>query len=328
MAFLQNIDKKNLLMTQPPSKVFITGGAGFIGSNVARYFLDFLERSYPVVVFDNLSTGFIQNLPSSPNLQFIKGDIRDKELLATSMEGCEAVLHLAAAVGNIRSIENPNEDSEINVLGTLNVLNAARHTGIRKIVYSSSAAIFGEPKNLPIDEEHPLAPDSPYGVSKLGGELHCLCYAKLYEMDIVCLRYFNVYGPNQRYDAYGNVIPIFATKKINKEPLTIYGDGEQTRDFVHVSDVAQANFLGATCPNVGGTYNIGSGQSITINQLAMMMNEIGDQKPVPIQYTNARKGEVKHSLADIQKAKKVLGYLPSSDLESGLKDYFEWMQSL
>lgn len=312
-------------MTAQPSKVFITGGAGFIGSNVARYFL---ERNHEVVIFDNLSTGYRQNIPSSAKLQFIQGDIRNKELLTQSMKGCEAILHLAAAVGNVRSIENMAEDSEINVLGTIHVLNAARFLGICKIVYSSSAAIFGEPQKLPIDEGHPTAPDSPYGVSKLAGELHSLCYAKLYGMDIVCLRYFNAYGPNQRYDAYGNVIPIFATKKLKKEPLIIYGDGEQTRDFVHVRDVAQANFLAATRPNVGGVYNIGSGQSITINQLAGRINETGGRPAVPIKHQSPRKGEVKHSLANIQKAKKLLGYDPSTDLTTGLADYCKWMASL
>ncbi|OGQ05146.1 MAG: epimerase [Deltaproteobacteria bacterium RIFCSPLOWO2_01_44_7] len=312
-------------MNPSPSKVFITGGAGFIGSNVAKYFL---ERNHSVVIFDNLSTGYMQNIPSFLNVQFVKGDIRDKELLTKSMAGCEAVLHLAAAVGNIRSIENTVEDSEINVLGTLHVLDVARHIGIRKIVYSSSAAIFGELKRLPIDEEHPTTPDSPYGVSKLAGELHCLCYAKLYGMDIVCLRYFNVYGPNQCYDAYGNVIPIFSTRKLKGEPFVIYGDGEQTRDFVHVFDIAQANYLGTTLSNVGGIYNVGAGQSITINQLADMMNEIGDQKPVPIQHVPARKGEVKHSLATIEKAKKILGYQPTQTIQAGLKGYWEWIQSV
>lgn len=312
-------------MTAFPLKAFITGGAGFIGSNVAQYFL---ERKHQIVIFDNLSTGYTENIPSSPNVTFIKGDIRQLPPLLEAMKDCSVVMHLAAAVGNIRSIENSKEDSEINILGTLNVLNAARTLGIRKLVYSSSAAIFGEPKKLPIDEEHPLAPDSPYGVSKLGGELHCLCYAKLYEMDIICLRYFNVYGPNQRFDAYGNVIPIFSTRKLKGQPFMIYGDGEQTRDFVHVADVAQVNYLGATRPNVGGTYNIGSGQSITINQLVNMMNELDDQNPAPIQRIDARKGEVKHSLANIQKAKAILGYEPSNNLKIGLNDYYKWMKSL
>lgn len=311
-------------MTAQPTKVFITGGAGFIGSNVARYFL---ERNHDVVLFDNLSTGYKQNVPSAPPLRFMEGDIRNQELLIQSMQGCEAVLHLAAAVGNVRSIENTLEDSEINVLGTLNVLNAARQNNIRKIVYSSSAAIFGEPKRLPIEEEHPTAPDSPYGVSKLAGELHCLCYAKLYAMDIVCLRYFNVYGPNQRYDAYGNVIPIFSTRKLKGQPLTIYGDGEQTRDFVHVFDVAQANYLGATLPNVGGVYNIGTGETITINTLAELFNQLEGRPPVEILHQPPRKGEVKHSRATIQKAKTILGYQPTQTIQTGLKGYWEWIQS-
>lgn len=313
------------MRTRPPAKVLITGGAGFIGSNVASYFL---ERNHSVVIFDNLSTGFRQNIPSSPNLRFIEGDIRNKELLTQSMQGCEAVLHLAAAVGNVRSIENTWEDSEINVLGTLNVLDAARQLGIRKIVYSSSAAIFGEPKKLPIDEEHPTTPDSPYGVSKLSGELHCLCYAKLYEMDIVCLRYFNVYGPNQRYDAYGNVIPIFSTRKLQRKPLIIYGNGEQTRDFIYVFDVAQANYLGATFPNVGGTYNIGTGETITINRLTELFNQLDGHQPVEVLYHAPRKGEVKHSRANIQKAKTILGFEATQTIEKGLKGYWEWIQSV
>lgn len=312
-------------MTAQPSKVFITGGAGFIGSNVTRYFL---ERNHEVVIFDNLSTGYRQNIPSSAKLQFIQGDVRNQGLLTQSMKGCGAVLHLAAAVGNVRSIENTLEDSEINVLGTIHVLNAARHNNIRKMVYSSSAAIFGEPQKLPIDEGHPTAPDSPYGVSKLAGELHCLCYAKLYEIDIVCLRYFNVYGPNQRYDAYGNVIPIFSTRKLKGQSLTIYGDGEQTRDFVHVFDVAQANYLGATLPNVGGSYNIGTGEVLTINRLAELFNQLDSRPPVEVLHQLPRKGEVKHSRASIQKAKSILGFTPTQTIQTGLKGYWEWIQSV
>lgn len=306
-------------------KVLITGGAGFIGSNLAKYFL---KKGVAVVVLDNLSTGYRENVPNHRDLIFIEGDILDTKVLEHAISGCDRVCHLAAAVGNVRSIETPAQDSNINVLGTLGVLEAARKAGIRKFVYSSSAAIFGEPVVLPLGEEHPLSPDSPYGVSKLAGELHARCYAKLYDMDVICLRYFNVYGPNQRYDAYGNVIPIFATKKRNGEPFTIYGDGEQTRDFVHVDDVAQANFLAATRPNVGGTYNIGSGRSITVNQLANIMNEASEEGAVKVKYMDARKGEVKHSLANIEKARKKLGYTPARELESGLADYMKWMRTL
>lgn len=303
-------------------KVLITGGAGFIGSNLSRYFL---ERGFEVAVLDNLSTGFRENLPNHPKFQFIEGDIRDEEILISALSGCDRICHLAAAVGNVRSIEKTVEDSEINVLGTLNVLEAARKNKINKIVYSSSAAIFGEPQKLPMDEEHPFSPDSPYGVSKLAGELQARCFAKLYGMDIICLRYFNVYGPNQRCDAYGNVIPIFSTQKIRGKPMIIYGDGEQTRDFVHVEDIAQANFLGATRPNVGGTYNIGSGYAITINELTKLFNETTGGKPVPVEYISPRKGEVKHSLAKIEKAKKVLGYSPKYTIHIGLKGYWQWI---
>lgn len=303
-------------------KAFITGGAGFIGSNIAKYFLN---RGWEVVLFDNLSTGYRENIPDDARVTFVEGDVLDAAAVAKAVRGSDAVLHLAASVGNLRSIENPQKDSQINVQGTLNVLAAARSQQIPKFVYSSSAGIFGELKKLPIDEEHPLAPDSFYGVSKLAGELHALCYAKLYGMDVVCLRYFNVYGPNQRYDAYGNVIPIFATRKLKNEPLTIYGDGSQTRDFVHVEDVAQANFLAAATKNATGAYNIGSGTAITINQLAQWMDEIaGTGKPH--QYEAPRKGEVRDSLADIRKAQKILGFKPVREMKAGLKGYWEWVR--
>lgn len=306
-------------------RILITGGAGFIGSNIA---MRFLENQHAVVVFDNLTTGYRENIPRSPKLEFIEGDIRNLELLQASIKGCQIVIHAAASVGNVRSLEHPQKDSDINVLGTLNVLEASKKEGVQKFVYSSSAGIFGELKKLPIDEDHPIAPDSPYGVSKLAGELHCLCYAKLYGLDTVCLRYFNVYGPNQRYDAYGNVIPIFATRKMKREPLLIYGDGEQTRDFVHVYDVAQANYLAATKGSAHGAYNIGSGKATTINQLAEWLNETGGGAKAPVHRVAPRKGEVKHSVASIEKAKKQLGYQPALGLQEGLKGYWKWINSL
>ncbi|MDO8527702.1 MAG: SDR family oxidoreductase [Deltaproteobacteria bacterium] len=306
-------------------KVFITGGAGFIGSNVIRYFID---RNHEVVVLDNLSSGYLENIPKSPKVRFIEGDIRDKEILNKSMPGCDAVVHLAASVGNARSIENPNLDSEINVIGTLNILETARKNDIQKVVYSSSAAIFGEPQQLPIDETHRFAPDTPYGVSKLAGELQALSYAKLYGMDCVALRYFNVYGPNQRFDAYGNVIPIFATLKLKRESLTVFGDGEQTRDFVHVADIAQANYLGATQTKVTGAYNIGSGERITLNQLTQLFNELEGVPTSPVVYAPPRKGDVRHSLANIEKAKTNLGFKPTKKIGDGLKEYWNWIISL
>lgn len=306
-------------------KALITGGAGFIGSNVAKYFL---EEGYEVVLLDNLSTGCRENIPQSPKARFIEGDILDSAILQKAARDCKVVLHLAASVGNQRAIENPSQDSQVNVVGTLNVLEAARKEGIKKVVYSSSAGIFGELKTLPINEDHPKDPDTPYGVSKLAGELQGLCYGKLYGIDFVALRYFNVYGPGQRYDAYGNVIPIFATRRLKKEPFTIYGDGEQTRDFVHVGDVAQANFLAATKPAVGGVYNIGSATTITINKLASLMNEVSGPPHSPVKYAPVRKGDVRHSLADITKAKTRLGFQPRFSLEKDLKNYWEWVVSV
>ncbi|MCL0086441.1 SDR family NAD(P)-dependent oxidoreductase, partial [Thermodesulfovibrionales bacterium] len=182
-------------------KTLVTGGAGFIGSNIVRLLL---EEGHKVTVIDNLSTGYRCNLTPFSEVHFIEGDIRDPETVREAIAGAEVVFHLAASVGNVRSIEHPIEDSEINVIGTLQILEAARQHGVRKIVFSSSAGIFGELKTLPIKEDHPLEPDSPYGASKLAAEKLCLAYSKLYDMEVVCLRYFNVYGINQRYDAYGN----------------------------------------------------------------------------------------------------------------------------
>ncbi len=241
------------------------------------------------------------------------------------MEGAKAVFHLAASVGNKRSIENPIEDSEINVLGTLNVLEGARHCGVRKVVFSSSAGIFGELKTLPIKEDHPVEPDSPYGASKLCAEKMCLAYAKLYGLEVACLRYFNVYGPHQRYDAYGNVIPIFANNVLRGTPLTIYGDGEQTRDFVSVHDVARANVDTAMTEEATGVFNLGSGTRISINNLAEM---VADAAGLQLDKMHAppRKGDVRDSLADISRARRIFGFTPKVDLHTGLVEYVAWLR--
>jgi UDP-glucose 4-epimerase len=281
------------------------------------------EKGDQVVVLDNLSSGFRQNLDPFADVILIEGDIRDKAIVAQAVEGCEVIFHLAASVGNTRSIENPILDSEINVIGTLQILEAARKHRVRKIVFSSSAGIFGELKTLPIREDHPVEPDSPYGASKLAAEKLCLAYSKLYDIEAICLRYFNVYGQNQRYDAYGNVIPKFAHLMLHAETLTIYGDGEQTRDFVNVRDVAQANYLAAQVRNVSGAFNTGSATSVTINELVKLMREASNIEP-QVTFGPVRKGDVRHSLADISAAKAAFGYDPHVTLEDGLAEYFQW----
>lgn len=302
-------------------KALVTGGAGFIASNIVKLLV---EEGHEVVVLDNLLSGYRSNLDPYPQVQFMLGDVRDPQAVAEAARGAEVIFHLAASVGNTRSIEHPIEDSEINVLGTLRVLEAARHGGARKVVFSSSAGIFGELKTLPIREDHPVEPDSPYGASKLGAEKLCLAYAKLYPtLECVCLRYFNVYGVNQRYDAYGNVIPIFAHRLLHGSALTIYGDGEQTRDFVNVRDVAQANYRAAMATGVSGAFNIASGARITINRLAALMGEASGIEPA-IQYGPPRKGDVRHSLADIAAARAAFGYDPVVGLQEGLTEYMAW----
>jgi nucleoside-diphosphate-sugar epimerase len=227
-------------------------------------------------------------------------------------------------VGNKRSLDYPALDASINVLGTLNVLEAARRQAIKRVVFSSSAGIFGELKTLPIAEDHPQDPDSPYGVSKLAAEKMCLVYNKVYGMHNICLRYFNVFGPQQRYDAYGNVIPIFARRALKNEALTIYGDGEQTRDFVNVGDVAAANIQAALTPGVQGVFNIGSGTRITINELVRLIQEAAGRQ-VGVTHAAPRPGDVRDSLADIRAAKAAFGFTPQVAFAQGLAEYWRWI---
>jgi UDP-glucose 4-epimerase len=305
-------------------KILVTGGAGFIGSNIVRLLI---EEGHEVMVLDNLLSGHMENLIPFPQAKFIKGDIRDAEQVEQAVKGAEVIFHLAASVGNKRSIEHPLDDSDINVMGTLRILDTARRHGVRKVVISSSAGIFGELKTLPIREDHPIEPISPYGASKLAAEKHGLAYSYLYDMDVVALRYFNVYGVNQRYDAYGNVIPIFAYRILRGEPITIFGDGEQTRDFINVRDVAQANYKAAMAEGVSGAFNLGSATSVTINHLADMLCEAAGLEP-QIQYGPPRPGDVRDSLADISAANTAFGFTPSVTLDQGLPEYIRWARGV
>jgi len=302
-------------------RALVTGGAGFIGSNIVRRLL---ELGHEPVVLDDVSSGYRENLV--PGVAFIEGDVRHGGTVGEAMRGCEVALHLAASVGNARSIADPQTDSAINVVGTLNVLEAARANGVDRVVFSSSAGIFGELKTLPIAEDHPQDPDSPYGTSKLAAEKMCLVYNKLHGMHNVCLRYFNVYGPHQRFDAYGNVIPIFADRILKRVPMTIFGDGEQTRDFVNVADVAAANLAAAFTPGVSGVFNIGSGGRITVNDLARVMQQVSGIE-VGVEHGPPRPGDVRDSLADISAARAALGFAPAVPIEGrGLQEYMEWVE--
>lgn len=304
-------------------RVLVTGGAGFIGSNVARTLLD---EGHDVVVLDNLSTGHRANLSTLRGVTFLEGDIRDTAVVTRAMQGVEVIFHLAASVGNARSIAFPIDDAETNVIGTLHVLEAARAAGTRLIVFSSSAGIFGELKHLPIREDHPVEPDSPYGTTKLAAEKLCLAYAKLYGLEAIALRYFNVYGTNQRYDAYGNVIPIFTHRLLHEMPLVIFGDGEQTRDFVNVKDVARLNLLATRARGVSGAFNVGSGTSISINRLVAILSELAG-RPLPVEHDPPRQGDVRHSIADIAAARKVLHYEPTVPIVEGLREYLAWAEA-
>ena len=300
--------------------VVVTGGAGFIGSNLVEALV---RTGQHVTVLDNLSSGYRENLLPFPGVRFLEGDVRDGDAVALALEGAEIVFHLAASVGNKRSIDRPIEDAEVNVLGTLRVLEGARKAGVRKVVVSSSAGVFGELKTLPIREDHPVEPDTPYGCTKLCEEKLGLAYAKLYDLEVVCLRYFNVFGRNQRFDAYGNVIPIFVYGALRGETLTIHGDGEQTRDFIHVRDVVQANTRAAENSGFSGAFNIGSGKRISINGLAKGIGTaLG--RAMKVKYGPPRPGDVRDSLADISAATVAFNFRPAVELKSGLADYVQW----
>lgn len=303
-------------------KALVTGGAGFIGSNIVE---SLLSRGFQVVVFDDFSTGMKENLAaalSSQNLKVVKGDIRDYGRLKAAAKDADVVFHLAAQVGNVLSLQQPQTNIEINAIGTLNVLRCCKELSIKSLVYSSSCAIFGETKHMPINEDHSLNPVSPYGISKLAGEQLCLALGPFYGIKVASLRYFNVYGKNQRFNPYGNVLPIFAEKIKKGEPLTVYGDGNQTRDFVDVRDVVAANLL-ALEREAEGVFNIATGVATTVNTMVKYVTKAAAKK-VEVVHAPPRAGEVRHSVADIRKAKAVLKFFPKIRLEQGINEYFEW----
>ncbi len=303
-------------------RFLVTGGAGFIGSNVVG---ELMERGHGATVVDDFSTGYAENLEPWPDLRVVTGDVRRPVVLDEAMDGAHAVVHLAASVGNRKSIEDPLADASRNVLGTIAVLEAMRRHGVGTIVLASSAGIFGEPRYQPVDEGHPCEPDSPYGSTKLCAEKLALAYMKLYGLRASCLRFFNVFGRNQRFDPYGNVIPVFATRIARSEPLTIYGDGEQTRDFVSVRTVARATVAAAERPDASGPFNVGTGRATSVNRLVAELRAVTGEDCAVV-HGPPRPGDVRHCTADTTRLTGVLGVRPEARLADELADYYDWFR--
>lgn len=298
-------------------KILVTGGAGFIGSHLAQALV---ADGHIVTVIDSLRSGHEKNLEAvKSKITFVKGDILDEKTLANAMNGQEAVFHLAAIASVPYSVEHPLETHEVNTTGTLRVLLAARAAGVRKLVYSSTAAVYGDEPTLPKTELSVLKPQTPYALSKLAGEHYVRLFNTLYGMHTIALRYFNVYGPRQDPTSpYSGVITKFVTLlKAGKQPI-IFGDGLQTRDFVFVKDVVQAN-IKALASTHTGVFNIGTGVQASINELLAHLNETLGTKMMA-RYEERKPGDIVHSVSDIATARKVLGYAPQTTLHEGLEE--------
>ena len=301
----------------------VTGGAGFIGSHLVEALV---KRGDRVRVFDNLMTGKMANLAQvAGKIDFIEGDIRDFQAIRQALTGVEVVFHEAAIPSVPRSINEPILNHDINVNGTFNVLLAAHETGVRRVIYAASSSAYGEIGTGAKQEEQLPDPLSPYAVAKLVGEYYCQVFTRVYRLETVALRYFNVFGPRQDPTSpYSGVISKFMTALLDGQPPVIFGDGEQSRDFTYVANVVDANLRAAEAPETPGkVINLGIGARTTLNQLLAQIQKIAgtDLKP---KYEPPRAGDVRHSLADIKRAESILGYLPVVDLARGLRYTFDW----
>ena len=304
----------------------VTGGAGFIGSHITE---ELINRGDEVIVLDNMYSGRPENITVNPKAMFVDGSILNTEILDSicNKYNIEGIFHLAAVASVQKSIENPALVHEVNVTGTLNVLEAARKHGVHKVVLSASAAAYGDNPVFPKREDMLPEPLSPYAVSKIASEMYCKTYAELYNIQTISLRYFNVFGPRQDPNGeYAAVIPKFTEKICAGESPTVFGDGKQTRDFVYVKDVARANIL-AMDSDISGLFNIGTGIQTSLNNLAKMIMDAAEIS-VDMKYEPTREGDVRHSVADISKAKSELGYKPEWELTYGIKETVEYFKEL
>ena len=289
--------------------VLVTGGAGFVGSHLAES----LTEAAEVRVLDDFANSSPEDVPDHATLY--EGDVRDRETVREAMTDVDVVFHEAAMVSVPASVEDPLGCHGVNGTATLGLLDVARETDSR-VVLASSAAIYGRPESVPIGEDHPKRPSSPYGIEKLSNDQYARVYAEQYGLETVALRYFNVYGPRQT-GQYSGVISVFLDQALGGDPITVEGDGEQTRDFVHVDDVVRANRLAATTDATGTAYNVGTGTSVTVRELAEAVRDVTGAD-VPITHTDPRPNDVERSRADVARARRELGFEPTVSLRDGL----------
>lgn len=300
-------------------RILITGGAGFIGSHIVEHY----QGKAEIRVLDNLRTGYLQNIESF-DVEFIEGDILVKDIVRQAVKGVDYVFHLAAMISVPESMYNPLECVKLNVEGTLNVLEASSEAGVKKLCFSTSAAIYGDNPEVPKRETMIPEPKSPYAITKLDGEYYCAMFANEGKLKTACMRYFNVFGPRQDpKSAYAAAVPIFVSNAVKNEPITIFGDGEQTRDFIFVKDIVAANVFMAE-NDFTGVYNVAYGKKITINDLAeLIINITGSSSEII--HLDERPGDVKHSMAAINKL-LATGFTPPSDFNQGMAETVRFFQ--
>ncbi|MBX4200627.1 SDR family oxidoreductase [Candidatus Parcubacteria bacterium] len=308
-------------------KYLVTGGAGFIGSNIIK---KILENGDFVRAVDNLATGRRENIEEfsgHANFEFMEGDLTDLETAKKSVKGMDIVLHEAAVPSVQRSVEDPLKSHHANITATLHMLIASKEEGIKKFVYASSSSIYGNNPQLPKKEDFPVLPISPYALNKYAGERYAQIFWQLYGLPTICLRYFNVFGPKQDPNSpYSAVIPKFISVALKGEELLMYGDGSQSRDFTFVDNVVAANLLAASSEKgFGEVFNIACGQQTTLNELVGFLQDI-TKTQIKITHQQNRVGDVMHSLADISKAREMLGYQPLVDFKEGLKKTVQWYE--
>lgn len=316
-------------MVDPSRSYLVTGGAGFIGSHVARRLV---TEGGTVRVVDNLSTGFHDNLADIDTaIEFVEGDLRDPEVCRRVTSGVDTVFHLAALPSVPRSMADPWASFDHNVTATARLLIACRDHGVRRMVYSSSSSIYGDTPVLPKVETSEPLPRSPYAAAKLSAEQHVLAFARAQLVEGIALRYFNVFGPWQRPgSAYSAVIPEFLNAALAGEPVRVHGDGTQTRDFTYIDNVVQANLLAATLPAErvsGWSVNVGAGERTSVLQLIELMEEV-TKRPISVVHQDSRPGDVRDSLASLERATELLGYTVEIPLKEGLRQTWPWIQVL